>query len=225
MLSVQGFMGGGAENVGRIIIELKDIDVRKIDADGIIARLRKKLAVVPGAAVYLQSYQDIRVGGLFTASQYQFTLQGETLDELQTWAPRIDGPDQDSARPPRCDQRPARPRIAGRRLSLTAIPPRAWASSLNRSTRRYTTHSGSARSPRLYTQLNQYHVVMEVDPLYQNSPDAVQSLYVRSKSGAEVPLSAISHYRSKDDGPGGEPQRTISVRHDFVQSGPVPGAW
>ena len=76
--------------MGRIIVELKDIEERKVDADQVIARLRRKLAVVPGATVFLQSYQDIRVGGLFTSSQYQYTLQGETLEELQNWAPRIE---------------------------------------------------------------------------------------------------------------------------------------
>jgi multidrug efflux pump len=87
---VVAFVGGGAENIGRMIIELKDIEERKIDADHVIARLRDKVAVIPGASLYLQSYQDVRVGGLFTSSQYQFTLQGETLQELQKWAPQIE---------------------------------------------------------------------------------------------------------------------------------------
>ncbi len=196
VLSVQGFMGGGAENVGRIIVELKDIEERKVSADGIIARLRRKLAVVPGAALYLQSYQDIRVGGIFAASQFQFTLQGETLDELQTWAPRVLTRIRTlpGLRDVTSDQQ-------DRGLQGALVFDRNTASRLGIQSQQIdeTLYDafGQRQVSTIYTQLNQYHVVMEVDPLYQNSPDAVQSLYVRSQAGAEVPLSTLSHFEAK----------------------------
>jgi multidrug efflux pump len=196
VLSVQGFMGGGAENVGRIIVELKDIEERKVDADGIIARLRKKLAVVPGAALYLQSYQDIRVGGIFAASQFQFTLQGETLDELQTWAPRVQARIRTlpGLRDVTSDQQ-------DRGLQAALAFDRNTASRLGIQSQQIdeTLYDafGQRQVSTTFTQLNQYHVIMEVDPIYQNSPDAVQNLYVRSPSGAEVPLSTLSHFGAK----------------------------
>ena len=112
VLSVVSFVGGGAENIGRVIVELKDIEERKVDADEVIARLRRKLAVVPGASLFLQAYQDVRVGGLFSSSQYQYTLQGETLEELQNWAPRIEARIRTLPGSARRDQRPTGPRAA-----------------------------------------------------------------------------------------------------------------
>ena len=196
VLSVIAFTGGGAENVGRIIIELKDIQERKIDADGVIARLRKNLAVVPGASVFLQSYQDVRVGGLFTSSQYQFTLQGETLEELQNWAPRIEARIRSlpGLRDVTSDQQ-------DQGLEASLVFDRDTASRLGIQSQQIdeTLYDafGQRQVSTIYTPLNQYHVVMEVDPVYQNSPDAVQSLYIHSPTGGEVPLSAISHYEEK----------------------------
>ena len=196
VLSVVSFVGGGAENIGRVIIELKDIEERKIDADAVIARLRRKLAVVPGATTFLQSYQDVRVGGLFTSSQYQYTLQGETLDELQSWAPRIEARIRTlpGLRDVTSDQQ-------DQGLQASLVFDRDTAARLGIQSQQIdeTLYDafGQRQVSTIYTQLNQYHVVMEVDPVYQNSPDAVQSLYVRSANGAEVPLSAISHYEQK----------------------------
>ncbi len=196
VLSVMAFTGGGAENIGRLIIELKDLKDRKIGADAVIARLRRKLSVVPGATVYLQSYQDVRVGGLFTSSQYQFTLQGETLDELQTWAPRIEARIRSlpGLRDVTSDQQ-------DRGLEASLVFDRDTASRLGIQSQQIdeTLYDafGQRQVSTMYTQLNQYHVVMEVDPVYQNSADAVQSLYIHSPAGGEVPLSAISHYEEK----------------------------
>ena len=197
VFSISAFVGGGAENIGRMIIELKDIQDRKIGADAVIARLRRKLAVVPGATVYLQSFQDVRVGGLFTNSQYQFTLQGETLAELQTWAPRIEA---------RLRALPGLRDVASdqqdRGLQASLVMDRSTAGRMGIQSQQIdeTLYDafGQRQVSTIYTQLNQYHVVMEVDPEYQNSTDAVQSLYLRSPAGAMVPLSTISHYEQKN---------------------------
>jgi multidrug efflux pump len=216
--NVQAFVGGGAENIGRMIIELKDIEERKISADGVIARVRKKAAVVPGASAYLQSYQDVRVGGLFTSSQYQYTLQGETLEELQTWAPRIETRLRTlpGLRDVTSDQQDK-----GLQASLVFDRDTAGRMGIQPQQIDETLYDafGQRQVSTIYTQLNQYHVVMEVDPEYQDSPDAVQSLYVRSPAGAMVPLSAISHYEQKNtplavNHKGQFPSTTISFNLD-----------
>ena len=85
--SMSGNTGGGSENVGRMQIDLKPLSERKISIDQVIARLRRKTAVVPGATLFLRASQDITVGGRFSNAQYQYTLESENLDDLNVWAP------------------------------------------------------------------------------------------------------------------------------------------
>ncbi|HXQ68322.1 MAG TPA: efflux RND transporter permease subunit, partial [Alphaproteobacteria bacterium] len=87
--SVVGFTGGGQTNSGFVFVSLKPLAERKLSADGVIARLRRELAVVPGAVLYLQSVQDIRVGGRQSNAAYQFTLQGDSLSALYEWVPKL----------------------------------------------------------------------------------------------------------------------------------------
>ncbi len=193
---VTAFTGGGAENTGRTLIELKDIEERKIGADGVIARLRGKLAVVPGASAFLQSFQDLRIGGVFTSSQYQYTLQGETLGDLQEWAPRIEA---------RLRTLPKLRDVASdqqtRGLQTSLVIDRDTAARMGIQSQQIdeTLYDafGQRQVSTMYTELNQYHIVMEVDPSFQNSTDALKKVFVRSSSGAEVPLIAISHYEQK----------------------------
>ena len=86
---VTGYVGGGAENTGTLRVELKPLEERKLNADQIIARLRPKLAVVPGASLFLMSTQDVKMGARSSSSQYQYTLQGDDVTELEEWAPRV----------------------------------------------------------------------------------------------------------------------------------------
>jgi multidrug efflux pump len=193
---VTAFTGGGSENTGRIFVELKDIEERKLDADAVIARLRRKLAVVPGAAVFLQSFQDFRVGGLFTSSQYQYSLQGETLGDLQEWSPRIETRLRTlpMLRDVTSDQQ-------NRGLQASLVFDRDTAARMGIQSQQIdeTLYDafGQRQVSTLYMPLNQYHVVMEVDPSFRNSADALGKLFVLSSSGAEVPLSAISHYEQR----------------------------
>src|SRR5262249_39595621 len=87
--SVVGFTGGGQTNSGFVLASLKPIGERKISADRVIARLTRELAVVPGATLFLRAVQDINVGGRQSNAQYQYTLQGDNLADLNTWVPRI----------------------------------------------------------------------------------------------------------------------------------------
>ena len=189
--------GGGAENTGRMQIELKPIAERKVTVDQVIARLRRKLAVVPGATLFLRAYQDITVGGRISSSQYQYTLSSENLNDLQEWAPRVEA---------KMRQMPRLRDIASdqqtRGLQATLVIDRDTASRLGISpaTIDNTLYDafGQRQVSTIYTQLNQYHVVQEVDSAFRDSTDAIQGLYVRSSTGAQVPLSAFTHYETKN---------------------------
>jgi multidrug efflux pump len=189
--------GGGAENTGRMQIELKPIAQRKVTVDQVIARLRRKLAVVPGATLFLRAYQDITVGGRISSSQYQYTLSSENLNDLQQWAPRVEA---------KMRQMPQLRDIASdqqtRGLQATLVIDRDTASRLGISpaTIDNTLYDafGQRQVSTIYTQLNQYHVVQEVDSAFRESTDAIQGLYVRSSTGAQVPLSAFTHYETKN---------------------------
>jgi len=189
--------GGGAENTGRMQIELKPIDEREATVDQVIARLRKKLAVIPGATLFLRGNQDISVGARISSSQYQYTLSSESLSELLEWAPRVEA---------RMKQLPQLRDIASdqqtRGLQATLVIDRDTASRLGISPSAIDNTLYDAFGQRqvstIYTQLNQYHVVQEVDANFRNSTEAIQGLYVSSSNGAQVPLSAFTHYETKN---------------------------
>ena len=103
-----GFTGGGQTNSGFVFVSLRPLNERQISADGIIARLRREMAVIPGATLFLQAVQDIRVGGRASNAQYQFTLQAPTLEELNEWSPKIAAALQTRSEPHRRQQRPAK---------------------------------------------------------------------------------------------------------------------
>src|SRR6202163_4997510 len=180
--------GGGAENTGRMQIDLKPISVRKISVDQVIARLRRTLAVVPGATLFLRANQDINVGGRFTSSQYQYTLESENLKDLDEWAPRALA---------RLRQLPGLRDVATdqqtRGLQAALVIDRDTASRLGISPQVIDNTLYDAFGQRqvstIYTQLNQYHVVMEVDSAFRDSTDNIRGLYVKSSTGNQVPLS------------------------------------
>ena len=195
--SMIGQTGGGAENTGGMEIELKPVSDRKVTVYQVIERLRPKLAVVPGATLFLRAYQDITVGGRISSSQYQYTLSSENLNDLLDWAPRVEMA---------MSQMPELRDIASdqqtRGLQATLVIDRDTASRLGISPQAIDNTLYDAFGQRqvstIYTQLNQYHVVMEVDSAYRNSTDAIRGLYVRSSSGNQVPLSAFTHYETKN---------------------------
>src|SRR5229473_2078738 len=183
--------GGGAENTGRMQIELKPIAERKVSVDQVIARLRRRLAVVPGATLFLRAYQDITVGGRISSSQYQYTLSSENLSDLQQWAPRVEA---------KMRQLPQLRDIASdqqtRGLQATLVIDRDTASRLGISPQIIDNTLYDAFGQRqvstIYTQLNQYHVVLEADPQFQQAPDSLKNIYVHSSNGTQVPLSAFT---------------------------------
>jgi multidrug efflux pump len=188
--------GGGAENVGRMGVDLKPIGERNVTVDQVIARLRKRLAVIPGATLFFRANQDIQVGGRFSSSQYQYTLESENLADLQQWAPRVEAmlrrlPGlRDIASDQQTRALQASLVIDRNTASRLGIAPQAIDNTL------YDAF-GQRQVSTIYTQLNQYHVVMEVDSAFRDSIDAIQKLYVRSSNGTQVPLSSFTHFEMK----------------------------
>jgi multidrug efflux pump len=190
---VTGFSGGGTSNTGRMFIQLKPLRERGVSADQVIARLRGKLARIAGATLFLQAAQDIRVGGRGSNSQYQYTLRADNINELNDWSRRLlqrmrTIPE---IRDPNTDQQ-------NKGLELKLIIDRDTASRMGISSQMIDDSLYDAFGQRqvstMYTPLNQYHVVMEVEPRFQNNPDALKDIYVRSTNGVEVPLSTFAHF-------------------------------
>jgi multidrug efflux pump len=196
--SFVGGMGSGSSNVGTMQVALKPLSERpgRVSGDQVINRLRRQLTSVPGATLFLQVQQDIQVGGRGGAAQYQYTLSDENLDELNTWAPRLLA--RMRAMP---ELRDANSDQQNQGLAATLVIDRDTASRLG------VTASaidqvlydafGQEEVSTMYTALNQYFVVMEVDPKYQLSPDALNGIFVKSSTGSMVPLSTFAHYEEK----------------------------
>jgi multidrug efflux pump len=190
-----GFSGGqGSSNTGRMFVVLKPQNERKATADQIVNRLRGKLSSVPGATLFLTPTQDLQIGGRQSNAQFQYTIQSEDLQDLNYWAPRIlakmralpelrdvnsDEQDKGLAAEVTVD------RDTASRLGITAaqVDAALYAS------------FGQAQVSTMYRQLNQYHVVMEVDPKLLPGPDALKNTYVKSSTGAEVPLASFARYQ------------------------------
>jgi len=185
---------GGGTNTARMFITLAPRDQRKINADLVIGRLRKEVSRISGASLYLQASQDLRIGGRSGNAQYQFTLQSDDLDLLNQWGPKmlakmrsirqITDVNSDQSN----NGLDAALVIDRRTASRLGITPKLIDDTL------YDAF-GQRQVSTMYTQLNQYHVVMEVAPQFWQNPDTLHDIYVRTTAGAEVPLSAFTHYQ------------------------------
>jgi multidrug efflux pump len=191
--NVVAFTGGSQRNTGQMFVQLKPLAERKESADKIIARLRIKLANEPGANLFLNPVQDIRVGGRQANASYQYTLQADDLSELRTWEPRIR---QALSQLPQLVDVNTDQQDKGLQTSL--VIDRDAAARLGVSPRLIDTTLNDAFGQRqvstIYSALNQYHVVMEAAPEYWQSADSLDHVYVSTANGAQVPLSAFARY-------------------------------
>ncbi|HEY8670684.1 MAG TPA: efflux RND transporter permease subunit, partial [Terriglobales bacterium] len=166
---------------------------RKLTADQVIGEMRRKLAAVPGATLFMQSQQDISIGARQAQAQYQYTLQGEDLNELSSWAPKL----LQKLRTVK-ELRDVNTDQQDRGLDEQVVIDRDTASRLGVSPQDIDNALYDAFGQRqvstIYRQLNQYHVVMEVDPQYQQSAEALQAVYVHSSNGQMIPLASIAHF-------------------------------
>ena len=203
--TVVGFAGGNTTyNAGRMFITLKPLAERKMNADQVISRLRKKLAVVPGATLYMQSAQDLTIGGRMSQAQFQYTLQGENLQDLNQWSPRLLQKLRTlpQLRDVNTDQQ-------DKGLEAAVIIDRDTASRLGVAAADIDNALYDAFGQRqvsiMYQQLNQYHVVMEAAPQFAQSTEALENIYVRASNGTAVPLAAFARF-----GPSNTP---LAVNH------------
>jgi hydrophobe/amphiphile efflux-1 (HAE1) family protein len=195
--NVVGFVGGnaGPVNTGRMFVALKPLEERQISADQVLARLRGQLTRVPGARLFMQVSQDLRMGGRQSGAQYQFTLQGDNIKELNEWAPRV--LDKIRQLPVVTDVNTDQ---QDRGLETSLVLDRSTASRLGISTAMIddTLYDafGQRQVSTMYTPLNQYQVVLEVEPRFWQNPDGLQYIYARSANSnlPLVPLSAFTHY-------------------------------
>ena len=198
--NVTAFTGGGQRNTANMFIALKPLAEREVSVDKMIARLRPKLAREPGANLFLQAQQDIRVGGRPGNAQYQYTLQADNIEELRLWEPRIR---QAFSQIPILADLSTDTQNKGTQTSL--VIDRDAAARLGISVQlidsTLNNYFGQRLVSTIYNPLNQYRVVMEAAPKYWQSQEALKEIYVitpKTATGkaAVVPLSAIAHYET-----------------------------
>jgi multidrug efflux pump len=188
-----GGFGGRPQNQGNMFITLKPLDRRKLNADQIIGRLRGKLAGFPGVTLYMQPVQDLRVGGRPGNAQYQYTLQSDNVRDLLVWAPRM--LQKMKILPGLLDVNSDQQDIG---LQAGLVIDRAAAGRLGITTQTIDNvlydAFGQRQVSTMYTQLNQYHVVLEVAPQFWQNPEGLKYIYLKASGGNQVPLSAIASY-------------------------------
>jgi HAE1 family hydrophobic/amphiphilic exporter-1 len=206
--SIAMFIGGGgsALNTGRMFITLKPRNERDASAQQIIARLRPKLEKVQGARLFMQAAQDVRLGGRPTRTQFEYTLQDANLGELNEWAPKI------------LDRMKTLPELrdvatdqqsSGTTLTLTIDRDTASRFGIQPQLIDDTLYDafGQRQVTQYFTQLNSYHVILEILPELQGNLDTLNKLYIRSPTtGDQVPLSAFAKWTSV-------PVRPLSISH------------
>ncbi|WP_430293243.1 multidrug efflux RND transporter permease subunit [Pseudomonas sp. B1-22] len=192
--NVVGFVGGGkwqSSNTGSFFVTLKDIGERD-SADVIVNRLRKQLAKIPGATLYLQAGQDVRIGGRQSNAQYEFTLRSDDLALLREWGPKVEAV---LNKVPQLVDVNSDAQDKGVQSRLVIDRDRAASLGVNVADVDAVLNNsyGQRQVSTIFNPLNQYHVVMEVDQPYQESPEELRQVYVIGGDGQRVPLSAFTH--------------------------------
>jgi len=192
---VAGSSGGGfgGANSAMINVQLKPAGVRKSTSDQVIARLRRQTSGVPGATMFLQNSQDVRIGGRQSNAQYQYTLQGPSFDSLAEWGPKL------------LDKLSELPEIAdvssdqqNSGLSSYVVIDRDTASRLGLTAQAVDSALYDAFGQRqvsvMYKSINQYHVILALQQQWWSSPDFLNTIYVQTPKGTDVPLSTFTHF-------------------------------
>ncbi|HXQ20437.1 MAG TPA: efflux RND transporter permease subunit, partial [Candidatus Acidoferrales bacterium] len=194
--SLSSFIGvdgvNATPNTGRIQVNLKPLEDRGLSATDVIRRLQPQLAAVDGITLFMQPVQDLTVEDRVSRTQYQYSVESPDPNELHTWAPRLVA---------KLQSLPQLRDVASDQLNgglgTSVVIDRDTASRLGITPQMIDDTLYDAFGQRLvstiFTQLNQYHVVLEVKPGFQQNPEALKDLYVASASGAQVPLSAFTH--------------------------------
>ncbi|MFJ7566559.1 multidrug efflux RND transporter permease subunit [Herminiimonas sp. NPDC097707] len=212
--NVSGFTGGGQINSANFYISLKPLAERRISADAVVARLRKKLAHEPGANLFMVPVQDIRIGGRQANAQYQYTLQADTPEDLRIWGPRVMNA---LSQLPELTDVNTDQQDKGMQTSLLIDRDAATRLGLSMSTIDTTLNNafGQRQVGVIYNPLNQYRVVMELAPEFLQGPETLSRLYLTNTSGGQVPLSAFARVETTNtplavSHQSGAPAQTIS---------------
>ncbi len=203
--NVIAFTGSqGATNTANMFIALKPLSDRKINADLVIARIRKEVAHIAGVSLYLQAVQDLRIGGRMSNAQYQYTLQSDDLSQLNLWAPRVLKKLRSirSLTDVSSDQQ-----NAGLEEAIIVDRDTAARLGLSQQTIDDTLYDafGQRQVSTMFTQLNQYHVVMEVAPEFWQTPDALEHIHVASNTGQQIKLNTFTRW--------GQDKTALAVNH------------
>jgi multidrug efflux pump len=191
---VAGTSGGGfGGNQAQIWMQLKPVGIRKSTVDQVIDRLRDKTSGMPGATLYLQANQDVRIGGRQANAQYQYTLQSQDLGLLATWEPKIQ---EALEKIPRIADVSFDQQVSG--LSSNVIVDRDTASRLGLTAQAVDSALYDAFGQRqvstMYRSINQYHVVLALEAQWWQSPDFLEKVYVQTPRGTDVPLSSFARF-------------------------------
>ena len=198
--------GSNALNNARVFITLKPRAERPVTAQQVIARLRPELAKVQGAALFLQAAQDIRVGGRPSRTEFQYTLQDPNFDELNTWSPRLLAKLKSlpELRDVATDQQ-----SAGTTLTLTIDRDQASRYGISAQLIDDTLYDafGQRQVTQYFTQVNSYHVILEILPELQGKVGSLDTIYIKSPTtGGDVPLSALARWTT-------DPTQPLSISH------------
>ncbi len=187
-----------AENTARIFWGLKPYDERDATAEQIIQRLREKVAGIEGAKFFMQVPQNITVGGRLSRTQYQYTLTGTNIDELNHWAPIIEA---GMRKLPELQQVASDQQIAAAHLAIQIDRDAAYRLGLSMNQIDQTLYDafGQRQVATIYTATNQYKVVLEVQPKYQHDPNLLSEIYVSGPGGVQVPLGSFAHFARKTE--------------------------
>jgi multidrug efflux pump len=196
--AVMAFTGGGfggrGLNTGNMFMTLKPLSERGLTADLVIGKLRRALGGLPGVTLYMQPVQDLRVGGRASNAQYQYTLQSDNVQDLLVWAPRM--LQKLKALPGLLDVNSDQ---QDKGLQAGLVIDRAAAARLGITTQAIDSTLYDAFGQRqvstMYTRINQYHVVLEVDPQFWQNPEGLNYIYVKGPGGTQLPLSAFARYQ------------------------------
>ena len=205
--SYGAFLGGSRPlNNAAVYVALKPRAQRTLRADQIIGRLRREVAQIPGVAFFMQAPQDLNVGGRLARTQYQYTLQDANIDELNVWAPQVL---EKMKKLPQLRDVASDQQTNGATVSLTIDRDQAARFGIQPQQIDATLYDafGQNQVTQYFTQINSYHVILEIDPALQGNPDTLNRLFIRSPlTGAQVPLSALAKFDT-------QPTGYLSVNH------------
>jgi len=205
---VFSFTGASAfnptENTARIFIQLVPHAQRDLTSNQIIRRLRPQVAAVPGARFFMQSGQDISVGGRLSRTLYQYTLTDTDSNELNDWAPKVEAA---MKKLPQLEDVASDQQVAAQHFAIEIDRDLASRLGISPALIDQTLYDafGQRQIGNMYTSTSQYKVILEVQPQFQNDPSALTKIFMTGPNGVQIPMSTFAHFSSKAE--------ALSVNH------------